>query len=64
MSHNANKDLQNAIQELIKDGRTKFSDREFMFVFPIVGQVVAANRSIDILTEANESACLGANVRK
>lgn len=59
MSHDANKDLQDTVQKFIKSGKTKFGDREFMFVFPIVGQVVAANRSINILIEANESACLG-----
>ncbi len=30
-----------------------------LFVCPMIGQVAAANRSIDVLIEAGESACLG-----
>lgn len=59
MSHDVNKDLEGTVQKFIKSGKTKFGDREFLFVFPIIGQVVAANRSIDILIKEKESACLG-----
>lgn len=53
------KELDSVILEAIKNSKTKLSDREFLFVFPTVAQVVAADRTIDVLIQVKESACLG-----
>ena len=52
-------DLDDIVLEVIKNNKVKLSDKELLFVFPIIAQVVAANRTIDVLMKARESACLG-----
>lgn len=59
MDGNQRKELEDTALNAMMSSKTKPSDKEFLFVCPMIGQVAAANRSIDALIEAEESACLG-----
>lgn len=59
MDNNQRRMLEDATLEAMMSLKTKHSDKEFLFVCPMVRQVVAANRSIDVLIKAEETACLG-----
>ena len=59
MSEPIRKKLEDTTLEAMMADTTKLSDKEFLFVCPIVSQAVAASRTIDKLIEAKEPACLG-----
>lgn len=53
------RELEDITLAAMMSSRTKLSDREFLFVCPMISQAAAANRSIDILVKSKETACLG-----
>ena len=56
---NQRKKLEDITLEAMMSSRTKHYDKEFLFVSHMDRQVVDANRSIDALIKAEETACLG-----
>ena len=59
MSEPIRKKLEETTLEAMMAKTTRHSDKEFLFVCPIVSQAVAASRTVDKLIEAREPACLG-----